>query len=79
MLICSSYVVGGDDEELFACGNKSLFLSMRVILLAPLLCSVRVRRYRAVDRPAMPPPRIMMCSHSSMSFFVLLGEDDAVL
>ena len=53
--ICSSY----DDGYFELSGEfRSTFRSMSVILVKLDSC----RRYLAVDNPAIPPPRIIMCS-----------------
>ena len=82
MRICSSYDWGGDNDELLF-GRISIFLSMSVIL-TPLVGSVWCRRYRAVDNPAIPPPRMITCSHFSVElssdllawFLTPLDSDD---
>ena len=61
--ICSSY---DDGYFKLSAGEfiSSTFRSMSVILVKFDSC----RRYLAVDNPAIPPPRIIMCSHLLLFF-----------
>ncbi len=55
----------------------SILLSMREIVKFFCL-SVKDRRYRAVDNPAIPPPRMMTCSVFFADVFEYLREVDEI-